>query len=82
MFFSIMDINNLQYPYQSFIQNLIQNSLNHPLTLVNGLIGYAQQNVSLTELQTTEYRIKELTKVMDTYTSNYLTHGTSVTLKN
>ena len=41
MFFSIMDINNLEYPYQSFIQILIQNPLSHPLTLTKGLIGYA-----------------------------------------
>ena len=33
VFFSIMDINNLEYPYQSVIQILIQNPLNHPLTL-------------------------------------------------
>ena len=33
MFFSIMDIKNLECLYQSIIQNLIQNSLHHPLTL-------------------------------------------------
>ena len=49
MFFSIMDINNLEYPNQSFIQILIQNPLNHPLTLVKGIIGYAQQDVSLND---------------------------------
>ena len=46
-----MDINNLEYPYQSFIQILIQNPLNHPITLVRGIIGYAQQDVSLNDLQ-------------------------------
>ena len=54
MFFSIMDINNLEYPYQSFIQILIQNPLSHPLTLMKGLIGYAQQDVSLKDYQTTK----------------------------
>ena len=80
MFFSIMDINNLEYPYQSFIQTLIQNPLNHPLTLVNGIIGYAQQDVSTTDYQTTQYRVNELTEFMDAYNSNYLTQGTSETL--
>ena len=45
MFFSIVDINNLEYPEQSFIQILTQNLLNHPLTLVKGIIGYTQQDV-------------------------------------
>ena len=44
MFFSIMDIYNLECPYQSFIPILIQNPSNHPLTLVKGIIGYAQQD--------------------------------------
>ena len=76
MFFSIMDINNLEYPYQSFIQILIQNTLHHPLTLVKGTIGYAQQNISFDDYQTTKYRINELTEFMDAYTLNYLTQGT------
>ena len=42
MFFSIIDINNLDYPHQSFIQILIQNPFNNPLTLVKGIIGYEQ----------------------------------------
>ena len=42
MFFSVMDINNLEYPYQSFIQLLKQNPFNQPLTLVKGIFGYAQ----------------------------------------
>ena len=54
MFFTIMNINNLEYPYQSFIHILIQNTLNHPLTLVKGIIGYAQQDVSLNDYQTTK----------------------------
>ena len=49
MFFSVMDINNLEYPYQSPIQILIQNPLNHPLTFVKGIIGYAQQDISLND---------------------------------
>ena len=44
MFFCLMDINNLEYLYQSFIQILKQNPLNPPLIPVRGLIGYAQQN--------------------------------------
>ena len=72
-----MDIDNLENPYQSFIQILIQNLLNHPLTLVKGLIGYAQPDVSLNDIQTTKYRIDELTEFMGAYTSNDLTHGTS-----
>ena len=81
MFFSTMDINNLEYPYQPFIQILIQIPLNHPLTLVRGIIGYAQQGVSLNIYQTTEYRINEVTEFMDAYTLNYLTQGTSEILK-
>ena len=49
MFFTIMDIDNLEYPYQLFIQILIQNPLNHPLTIVKGIIRYAQQDVSLND---------------------------------
>ena len=82
MLFSITDINNIEYPYQTFIQILIQNRLNHPLTQVKGLIGYAEQDVSLNDLQTTKYRFNELTEFMDAYTSNYLWDGTSDTLKN
>ena len=54
MFFSIRDINNLEYPYQSLIQNLLRNLLNQPLTLVKRLIGYAQQDFSLNDFQTTK----------------------------
>ena len=79
MFISIKDINNLEYSYQSFIQILIQNPLNHSLTLVKGIIGYAQ-DVSLNDYQTTKHRINELTEFMDAYTLNYLTQGTSETL--
>ena len=41
----MMDIYNLENHYQSFIQILIQNPLNHPLTPVKGLFEYAQQDV-------------------------------------
>ena len=81
MLFSIMDINNLEYPYQSFIQILIKNPLHHPLTLVKGIIGYAQQDISLNDYQTTKYRINELREFMDAYTLNYFTQGTSETRK-
>ena len=76
-----MDINNLEYPYQSLIQNLIQNPLHHPLTLVKGILEYAQQDISLNNYQTTKYCINELTEFMDAYTLNYLTQSTSETLK-
>ena len=76
-----MDINNLKYLYQSFIQLLIENLLDHPLTLVTGLIGYAQQDTSLIDFQTTNYRVIELTELLDDYTLHYLTHGTSETLR-
>ena len=65
MFFSIMDINNLEYPYQSFIQMIVPNSLNHPLNLEKGIIGYAQEDISLNYFQTTNYRIEKLTEFMD-----------------
>ena len=76
MFLSIRDINNLEYPYQSLIQILKQNPLNHPPTLVKGIIVYAQQHISLNDYRTTKYRINELTEFMDAYTLNYLTQGT------
>ena len=47
-------MNNLEYRYQFFIEILIKNPLSHPLTLVKGLIGYAQQDFSLIDLQTTK----------------------------
>ena len=81
MFFSLFGINNLNYPYQSFIQILIQNPLNNPLTLVKGIIGYAQQDVSLTDFKTVNYFVNELTEFMDAYTLNYLTQGTTKTPK-
>ena len=59
----------------------MQNPLNHPLTLVKGINGYAQQDVSLNDYQTTKYRINELTEFLDAYILNYLTQGTSETLK-
>ena len=41
----------------------MKNPLNQSLTLVKGLFGYAQQGVSLNELQTTKYCINELTEL-------------------
>ena len=76
-----MDINNLEYPYQSYNQVLVQSPKNHSLTLVKRFIGYALQDVSLNDLQTMKYCINELTEFMDSYTSNYLTNGTSETHK-
>ena len=78
--FYLVDTNNVDYPYLSFIQNIIQNLLNLSLTLVKWLIGYAQKVVSLIDFQTTKYCINELTKLMNAYTSNYFTHGTLETL--
>ena len=51
--------------------------MHRTLTLVKGKIGYAQQDFSLNDYQTTKYRINELTEFMDAYTLNYLTQGTS-----
>ena len=59
------------------MQIIIQYPLNHALTLVKGIIGYAQQYSTLNDFQTTKSRINELTDLMDAYTSNYLTQGTS-----
>ena len=76
-----MDINNLEYPYPSFIQTLIHNPLNHPLTFVKRTIGYAQQGIYLHDFQTTKYPINELTEFVDAYISNYFAQGTSETHK-
>ena len=61
--FPVMDIINLEYPYQSLIQILIQNPVNHPLTLVKGTIGYAQQDVSLNDYQTTKKSHKRTCRI-------------------
>ena len=45
--FSIIEIYNSEYHFQSLIQILFQNPSNQPLTLVKGLVGCAQQDVSL-----------------------------------
>ena len=76
-----MDINKPENPYQSFIQIFFQNPLNHPLTRVKGKQVYAEQHISLNDLQTTKCRFNELTEFMDAYTSNYLTQRISQTLK-
>ena len=60
--FTLYNTNIPEYPYQSFIQILIHNSLNHPLTLVKGFIGYTEQDIALNHYQTTKYRIYELTE--------------------
>ena len=72
-----MNIDNLEYPYQSFSSNINIKPLNHPVTIMKGLIRFAQQDVSLNDLQTMKYCIKELTEFIDSYTTNYLTHGKS-----
>ena len=78
MLVSIMDMNNLVYLYQSYIQFLTQNPLSHLLTLVKGLTGNAQREVfSLIDLQTTKYSINELTDIKDSYALKCLAHGTS-----
>ena len=79
--FFIMDINKLKYSFQLLIEILIQNLPNYPLTLFIVLIGYAQQGISLFDYQTNFYRINEIAQVMDAYIANYLTYGTSGTLK-
>ena len=75
MFFSFKDVNLLGNAFQSVIQILIQNFLNHPLTLAKGLLGYAQQEVLRTAPQTTKYGINKLTDFMDAYSTSYPTHG-------
>ena len=75
MFFSFKDIYLLGNAFQSVIQILIQKLLNHPKTLVKGLIGYAQQEVLLTVLQIAKYGINKLTDFMDAYPTSYPTHG-------
>ena len=54
MFFSVMDIDNLEYLFQFFIQILIQNPPNCHLTLGKEHIGHAQQYISSTNYQTTK----------------------------
>ena len=53
------------WQFQSLIQILIQNLVNQPLTPDKGLVGYAQQDVSLTDLQITIIRVSELTDFLD-----------------
>ena len=62
---NIMDFSILKFYFKPFIQIPIQDPLNPPLTIAKGLIGYAQPDISLINLQTTRYRINELTKSMD-----------------
>ena len=73
-----MDINDLEYPYDPFFKYFFR-SFESPN--VKELIGYAQQDISIINLQTMKYRISELTEFMDAYTSNYVTNGTSEMLK-
>ena len=68
MFLSIMDINNLENFFQSFRETFLQNTQNEPLALVEGYTGNTQQNVSITDLQTTKYLIIELTAIMVAHT--------------
>ena len=80
MLFSIMDIVNLENPFQFFTQLLIQKLLNRPFTIVSGLNGNEQQDISLIYFQFLSYPINELREFMEDYTAIYLTHGTSETL--
>ena len=73
-----MDINDLEYPYHPFFKYFFRF---FEAPNVKELIGYAQQDISIINLQTTKYRISELTEFMDAYTSNYVTNGTSEMLK-
>ena len=54
MFFSLMQIDNLEYLFQFFIQILFQNPPNRPLSLGKEHIGCAQQDMSSTKYQTTK----------------------------
>ena len=76
-----MDIKNLTYLYQSFIQLLIENLLDHPIAVVTGLLGYAQRDTSLIDFQTTNYRVIKLTELLFAYTLHYLSHGQSETVR-
>ena len=76
-----MGINNLKRPFQYFIQILIQNFSNPPLTLTNGLIGYDQHDISLIARYTRKFFINEVSEFMNAYFAKYLPHGTSQTLK-
>ena len=67
-----MQINNLEYSFQSFFQIFIQNCLNHPLTLVKNLFGYAHRDISFIDLQTTKHCNNELTEFMDAYIEKIL----------
>ena len=72
-----MDIDNLEYPFQFFIEILVQNPLSHPLKLTNALVGYSQQDVPLKDYQTTMLRFNKDSEFMDAYAANYSTNGTS-----
>ena len=76
-----MGINNLKCPFQFFIQILIQNLSNPPLTLTNGLIGYVQHDISLIARYTKKFCIKEVSEFMNAYIAKILANGTSQTLK-
>ena len=68
-----MGLNNLKYLFQFSIKIQIQKPLNHPPTLVKVFTGYAQ-DVTLTDPQTTELCINELTDFKHAYAVNYITH--------
>ena len=76
---------NMFFLYNGYKQTQIFLSIIYPnfntksfrKTLVKGIIGYAQEDVSLNDHQTTKSRLNELTEFMDAYTVNYLTQGTS-----
>ena len=46
-----------------------------PLNTCKSLIGYAKQDISLTDLQTTKYHINELIEFIDAYTSKIILHA-------
>ena len=79
------------FPYNGYKQSRISSSIIYPnintksftspVNIGKRIIGYAQQDISLNDYQTTKYRINELTDFMDAYTLKYLTQGTSETLK-
>ena len=68
-------------PCNVLFEFLFKIFLKQPLALVNKLIAYLQQDVSLMYLHTMKYCIIVLTEFMNAYTADYRTYGFSETLK-
>ena len=65
MFLSIKHIKNLDYPYHLNFPNTLTKSFESPTNTCTRPNWYAQQDVSLTDLQTTKCGINELTEFME-----------------